>query len=85
MQKLNKIHHLQQLEFRCVRSTNNETRLNGTVSTSATLCTYRKKKLENIKRIYGPLFFGVVSASFECFRSLLGIKSLTHKLVNRGT
>jgi hypothetical protein len=46
-------------------------RLNGTVSTSATLCTYRKKIRENIKRIYGPLFFGVVyNMVSECFPSL---------------
>jgi hypothetical protein len=58
--------------------------LNGTVSTSASLCTYQKKIRENIKRIYGPLF-GVVSASFLSVFGHFGHKILTHKLVNRGT
>ena len=70
-------------------STNNKTpvepfdklRIGSPEYLPSTLCTYRKKIRENNKRISCPLFFGVdLSVVFSCFPSLLGIKSLTHKL-----
>ena len=40
---------------------------------------------EYLEDLVTSFFWDKIKISFECFRSLLGIKSITHKLVKRGT